>query len=836
MIRHRPSFPHFTSIFILLVLAISLQACNFPGYAERFSAPTPTSAIPATPAPFQEALVVFEVQVPEDSPPNEPVFLSVLDEVTGLALNNERHEMESDGDNRYSLSLPFRVGSVIKYRYARQGTYLTEEHTTDQSPVRYRLFLVDGPGTVQDVVSAWSDTFYEGPSGRIMGKVTDAENNLPVPGLLIAAGGAQTLSASDGTFILEGLPPGTHNMVAYATDGAYRTFQQGAVVADLSTTPASFQITPTPVVKVTFLVSVPQETLPNIPVRLAGNLSQLGNTFADLSGGVSTLAIRMPILKSLPDGRYSAELTLPAGVDIQYKYTLGDGFWNAEHTPSGEFRLRNVILPETNTVIEDQVDSWSSGSTAGPLLFDLHVPDSTPSEDYISIQFNPFGWTEPIPMWSLGENRWVYVLYSPLSPSENFSYRYCRVDQCGSADDAQTPGNQTVGRVTEISTGNQTIEDVVQSWAWWDIAPDQPPIETEVIPRSEDFIRGVELQPSYHPSWTPRQPFTFDRVHSVGANWVVLTPTWTYSRQAPPLLEPVTGHTPPWNDIVGGIEQARDAGLNIALFPTAVFPFDSDEWWINAPRDFAWWLVWFERYRTFVLDYADLATRHGAQVLILGGDWLTPALPGGTLPDGSPSGVPLDAEQRWRSLISEVRNRFPGDLAWALPAESDGLHPPPFMDQIDQTYLLWSTPLSTDPASSIDNLRDTASEYMVTHVIPFTNNVDKPIIIAIAYPSATGGVTGCLPDPMAVTEGDCLEFDQLSRPNPDISSIPLDLEEQSRIYQAVLEAININDWIDGVVSRGYYPPAVLQDKSVSLNGKPAEDVLKYFYSKFLPTP
>jgi hypothetical protein len=693
--------------------------------------------------------------------------------------------------------------------------------------------MVDGPGTVQDVVSSWSDTIYEGPSGRIMGKVTDSENNLPVPGLLITAGGAQTLSASDGTFVLEGLPPGTHNLVAYATDGAYRTFQQGAVVADLSTTPASFQISPTTLVNVKFLVTVPPETLPNVPVRLAGNITQLGNTFADLSGGVNTLAVRMPVLEPLPDGKYTAELMLPAGVALEYKYTLGDGFWNAEHAPSGEFRLRRVILPETNTIIEDQVDSWSSGSTAGPLLFEMHAPDSTPVNEHISIQFNPFGWTEPVPMWSLGENRWVYVLYSPLSPIENFSYRYCRVDQCGSADDAQTPGNDTAGRVIEVTGGNQTIEDNVQSWVWWGLATESPPVETEVLSRSEDFILGVELQPTYHPSWTPRLPFTFDRVRMVGANWVVLTPTWTYSRQTPPLLEPVTGQTPPWNDVVEGIEVARDAGLNIALYPTALFPIDTDEWWIDAPRDFAWWLVWFERYRTFVLDYADLATRHGAQALILGGDWLTPALPGGLLPDGSPSGVPLDAEQRWRSLLSEVRNRFPGKLIWALPADSDGLHPPPFMDQLDQTYLLWTLPLSNDPASSTDNLRETASEYLVTHVVPYTNTVDKPLIIAMEYPSATSGVTGCIPDPMAVVEGDCLDLDQLSRPNPDIPSIPLDLEEQARAYQAVLEAVNDNDWIDGIVSRGYYPPAVLQDKSVSLNGKPAEDLLKTFFSSFL---
>jgi hypothetical protein len=118
------------------------------------------------------------------------------------------------------------------------------------------------------------------------------------------------------------------------------------------------------------------------------------------------------------------------------------------------------------------------------------------------------------------ENRWVYVLYSPLSPIENFGYRYCRVDQCGSADDAQTPGNDTAGRVIEVTGGNQTIEDTVQSWVWWGLATENQPVETEVKSRNEDFFRGIELQPSYHPSWTPRLPSTFDRVNRVGANWL----------------------------------------------------------------------------------------------------------------------------------------------------------------------------------------------------------------------------------------------------------------------------------------------------------------------------
>jgi hypothetical protein len=122
------------------------------------------------------------------------------------------------------------MNSVVKYRYIRQGITTVQEHISDGRAVRYRLYHVEGPGLVQDVVSRWTDTEYSGASGRINGKVLDAQSQAPIPNILVAAGGAQTFTSADGSFLLEGLPPGTHNLVAYSLDGAYRTYQQGAVV------------------------------------------------------------------------------------------------------------------------------------------------------------------------------------------------------------------------------------------------------------------------------------------------------------------------------------------------------------------------------------------------------------------------------------------------------------------------------------------------------------------------------------------------------------------------------------------------------------------------------
>lgn len=819
---------------LLILLGLMTSGCTFslvdlPGFAAI--TPTPGIARPPTPTPIPRAAVNFLVSVPDDTPAGDPITLNVLDEVTGLPLNPQPHTMETLGDGRYTLTLDLPAGTVLKYRYARQsqGTAVAE-HTSGDRPVRYRLYWVNGPGEVVDVVSRWSDTDFEGPTGRIRGTVTDAESGQGIPNLLIAAGGYQTLSSADGSFLLERLPPGTHNVVAYALDGAYRTFQQGATVAANNTTPAPLRLERAPMVSVTFEVIVPADTIPGVPVRLAGNLYQLGNTFGDLSGGVSTLASRMPQLESLPDNRYTLTLSLPAGADLRYKYTLGDGLWNAEHRPGGEFVVRQMIVPESDHRAEDVVDTWRAG-TSEPIWFEVTVPEGTPASDTISIQFNPYGWTEPIPMWPLGNNRWVYLLSSPLDMLGTIGYRYCRNGQCGSADDTLTAGLQSGGRPVSTSRLPQNIQDTVNAWAWMDTI--EGPLTVpgdEVDLRPADFIAGVELQTGYHPSWTPRLPQTLNDVRGLQADWLILTPSWHYTSQNPPLLEPVPGQDPLWDDLITSLDRAGSAGLRTALRPVALAPGTIDAWWEAAPRDSRWWDVWFQRYRNFALHFAHLAEEQGVEILILGGgEDLAPALPGGTLPDGSPSNQPTDAEDRWRALLAEVRNQYDGTLAWAVPYPEGFENRPAFLDSVDMIYLLWSAPLQERTGPSTEAAwREEAARRLDTDVLIFQAQLEKPLVLSLAYPSVEGALTGCV----RAERGGCLDLDALDGPAPEVPAASLDLTAQVDAYNAVLAEVNSRGWIEGVVTRGYFPPVSLRDKSLSVHGKPAADLLNYWYSSF----
>ena len=819
----------------LITFAFSSTGCqlsliklpSFSGGGNPTAPPVPSGPT-ATPPPM--AQVTFIAVLPEPLAEGESLAIAILDEVTGLALNAALYPMEPRDPQTYAVSLPIPLNSIVKYRYVRRTNVQLQEDSATGVAVRYRLFQVNGPGETRDIIASWIDRTYAGKTGSIEGEVY-AENGGPLPNVMVTAGGIQTITDSAGRFDLEGLPPGTHNLVAYALDGSYQTFQQGASVLENLNTPVKLFIKPAPLVTVTFNVSVPSNTLPGAPVRLGGNLFQLGNTFSDLRGGISTVADRMPVMTAQADGSYNIALRLPAGADVRYKYTLGDGFWNAEHKTTNEFMVRQLIVPQADTVINDIVQTWQAGNSA-PILFEVDVPPITPVGDLVYIQFNPYGWTEPVPMWPIGNNRWVYKLYSPLSILGAFGYRYCRAGQCGSADDTASMGDSVRGRDISTSIAPQDIKDTVKAWAWLENTTPSNLVGTPVNVRSQDFMAGIELQPTQHPNWATTIPQAMQNIRALGSNWVILTPTWSYTDAYPLVLAPVPGRDSFWNDTYRMVTQARALNMSVAILPTPRFESTADIFWASAPRNADWWQTWFDHYRAFVINYADLATQSGAQTLILGGDWLSPALPAGSLPDGTPSGVPADAEMRWRSIITEVRSHFRGRILWALPYDHEYVDTPlGFLNDIDGIYLLWSVKLSDLSNPTKAELTNEAGRVLDTNVSPVASLIGKPIILALAYPSASGSASGCLSD----GKGGCLHWTQLSPPNPDASSVTLNLQLQADIYEAVLTAVNDRLWVSGVVSRGYYPPTILQDKSASIHGKPAADIIWYWFPRMLGT-
>lgn len=822
-------------LLLLIIFTPLTNSCSTPELIERY---LPQIHSMGEPEPMVE--MTFFVKVPPETPTEEPVFLSTLDEVTGLGVNAQAHPMEPVfGESSpqegltYKTTLTVPQHSLIKYRYTRRDQYSVIEHTDTGEQVRYRMLHAVNPGEVHDVIYQWSDTSYSGPEpGRISGRIIDHKTGQPIPGVLVSAGGVQAHTTANGSFLLSGLPPGIHNLVAYALNGSYDIAQQGAQVASQANTEAILELTPREQVDITFVVEVPQGT-PQGSVRLAGNLYQLGNTFGNFTGGMNTLPARMPKLTQIDETHYGIILSLPAGAEIRYKYTLGDGFWNAEHKTNGEFHLRRFLVPDEPVQRNDTVAAWTSGENS-PITFDLSTPPHTPANEEVYIQFNPFGWTTPLPMLKAGPNHWVYILYSPLNIISDLRYRYCRGGECGIADDAETRGDAAFGRDVTITDEGVFQQDQVEEWTW--LEADLPAVSLPSAGEEslkDDFLMGVELMPGYIPSQTDQLQDVMKEISALNAGWVTITPTWSFTHQKPPVLEPRANQDLLWLDLETAIATAKSQNLKVALYPHPHFPSTSEDWWLTSSRDFGWWNSWFDQYRRFALHFADAAQNQNLDILVLGGEWLEPALPGGTLKNGYLSGVPADAELRWEQLLEEVREHFDGTIAWAMPLPRKDTHPR-YFQHIDQVFLSWSPPLAEDPDSSLEEKTTAAKQALEGEVQPFWEKTLKPegkdLVLCVAYPSVEGGSAKCLP----VEGEECLSPSSLTTPGMKLPELSTNFQEQAQAYLAVTHAVQEKEWISGLISRGYYAPVILHDPSISIHGKPAAEVLQAWFREVAP--
>lgn len=823
----------YTHLLTLLLLTLLISSCSFPPNLEQLLPAASDSA-------GQKSLVeiTFKVTVPANTPENETIYLSTLDEVTGLGVNAEAHQMNlepdlsgSKGSRIYTATLTVPQFSVLKYRYTRINQYAVIEHTETDQQVRYRMAYADNNQIVQDVVNRWSDTDYDWPEpGRISGQITDENSGEPIPGVLVSAGGLQTHTTANGSFLLSGLPPGVHNLVVYAIDGAFQISQQGAEVASQANTEAILGLTPSEYVDITFLVSVPFGT-PENSVHLAGNLYQLGNTFGNLSGGMNTIPERMPELAYAGDNRYGIILSLPVGAEIRYKYTLGDGFWNAEHNQDGSFRVRRMLVPEQPMEINDTVETWSDGDLQA-LTFDVYTPENTPPEENVFIQFNPYGWTTPLPMMKIDQNHWVYILYSPFDIISDLSYRYCRAGECGIADDAETMGADS-GRPVQPSNQPQYIADTISSWAFLDPEIESFSFDQPASTPRDNFLTGIELLPGSDPGYYQDVLPALKVGSSINSDWIFLTPTWSFQKSTPPVFQPNPNQDPLWFDVEASISAAQGAGLKTALNPQPSFPENQEVWWQSAARDFSWWNSWFDQYALFANHFAETAEKLNVDMLILGGVWLEPALPAGRLPGGDPSGVPADAHLRWNKILEEVNNRYSGTIVWnmSLPGQASNLT---YLENVDRVLLNFSPPLTENTESSPDQdqMNSAVKQYLSNRVQPFHENQleGKSLILRVAYPSVNGGSSNCIP----AGENECYPLQVFEHPAPDIDDLTVDYAEQASAYQAVFSTVKDLSWVDGVVSQGYYAPAILHDYSISIHGKSAEEVLQFWFSQLSP--
>jgi hypothetical protein len=527
----------------------------------------------------------------------------------------------------------------------------------------------------------------------------------------------------------------------------------------------------------------------------------------------------MPTLVRVDPENYLGVFTLYSGTYLHYKYTLGDGVWNAERSGSGAFATRSVMLQGENPTLRDQVLSWSE-STSEPIRFEVAIPEDTPPDDEVAIQFRAGNWRSPLPMWPQ-DTLWTFMLFGPESAQQELEYRFCRNMQCGAADEAGFVGQDAAGRPLSKNPSGP-IQNVIEEWQWLDESALQQEINVDPLPLEYVTRGGVEFTDDFDPSWTRYVPTAFTALDQSHINEVTLSPAWTWKQNNPfPVLELDPTTTPLDQELRELVNLGRKQGMHISLRPSFhTNGLSLDSWWQQGTRNTLWWDLWFEEYRSFLLTYAKWSQQNGVEKLIIGGPEIIPALPFGSLPDGNPSGVPVDSEARWRDLMAEVRQRFAGQLAFELEYADELSLIPPFIELFDQVHVYWHSSIAVSDTDSAD-IQQATIKSQLDRVLDNPLLEGKPITISLAYLSLEKSAEACPPQP----DGSCRALTDFSKGRIVDIDLERDLDAQALVYAAFLRAVSNEPGIEGISSRGFYPAVILHDKSLSVYGKPAQDVL-----------
>lgn len=317
-----------------------------------------------------------------------------------------------------------------------------------------------------------------------------------------------------------------------------------------------------------------------------------------------------------------------------------------------------------------------------------------------------------------------------------------------------------------------------------------------------DAIRGITVGPVESSQWpergygTPSSAVLLDELSRLGANWISVTPfgrLWSLSS-----TDIQRDFEAPYADNQRAIErviaQAHARGLKVLVIPhlwveTSGWRGDIDP---GSPER---WARYQRSYREFVLDWAELAARAGADAFSVGVECKS----------WSGRFAPF-----WKGLIGDVRARFSGLLTYS--ANWDEAEHVVFWEQLDLIGINAFYPLARHPRARYEeylsgarSAREQVARLSALHARPV-------LFVEVGYTTRTDAAV----EPWLWPE--------------KLGTVTYDEDEQARALSAVLEVFAPEPWFAGLFLWRYY--ANLDDVSqeeiwgFSPHGKRAERVLE----------
>lgn len=288
-------------------------------------------------------------------------------------------------------------------------------------------------------------------------------------------------------------------------------------------------------------------------------------------------------------------------------------------------------------------------------------------------------------------------------------------------------------------------------------------------------------------------------IRATNANWISLLVTGYQNTASGTAIGFQDGETPTDASLAAVIQFSHGIGLKVMLKPHVDLLNDPGHYRGEIGPGFGEteWAAWFASYREFILHYAGLAASAGADVFCVGCEL----------------GTTVGHAAEWRGIIAEVRRVYRGPLVYADNLVETNPEAVGWWDAVDF--------IGEDAYPTLSEADNPSLEELLAGWLRFREKLqalaakwNKPLIITeIGFRSIHGG---------AMNPWDWQRQGAV------------DLEVQSRCYEATFKAVWGQPWLAGVYWWQWAPDPAdggPGDAGYSPHGKPAELVLRAWYAK-----
>ncbi len=439
--------------------------------------------------------------------------------------------------------------------------------------------------------------------------------------------------------------------------------------------------------------------------------------------------------------------------------------------------------------------------------FRVTVPEETPDTDIVYLELDgSIPEAMKMALEKTQPSTWEGEVKVP--DGAHLQYRYTRNNLGYMAAEAFEPDDKNTYREFSADEAEVTIADEVPAWRW--LPKELPTADITIAEefnepkRGRDFIKGIAVFDYWWPEFEPLINSTIDKIISYDARWVQLPVIYGLT-STEPLEFGSVGVTIPESVLREFLRSAHEAGLKVAL---AIGRFEGIEEVMRRAGPGEGLKSVYEKEIDIYEKYARLAEEEGVELLILGMD---------NYPEEDFEIVDSGMNQ----LSETVKQNYSGFLTTDYFPD-----PPPeekysFTDKLDYIGDKWWPPLADTPDTDRAEMLKKARKELQGRYYSLFQKYGKPVLFSqIGFSSFDGAAMGIM----------SAEDPRISEWEPLDNSIPFDFQEQADAYNASLQAMAETPWIAGVYSFGFaYWDTI--DKSPSVRGKPAGEVLKQWYQQ-----